>query len=194
MATQIHNSSPDTKILLRKQILEQTENPVVFDAFSGPGKMRDAVYSAVDWTGVDKDADSPDAIHADNRDILKAVSLDKYNFFDLDAFGCPWEQVWIISQRRSCLPLSLVITDGNRGGTACITPTIAAAGWSKQMADAIKVTSDTRHKYFCSKRGAEQTAQGLILAWYNRHYINTWVSTSSVNGKVWYFGLTLLPK
>lgn len=53
---------------------------------------------------------------ADNHRVLRLINLLHFNIFDLDAFGSPWEQAYIVSARRTLSPgerFGLVITDGS---------------------------------------------------------------------------------
>jgi len=108
------------KVAIRAKVLAEigAANARVFDAFAGEGHMHKAVWSqAYDYVGCDKlfIRDDRPAFVADNRRVLRAIDLSRYNLFDLDAYGSPWEQVCIIANRRKLKPgerLGLVITEG----------------------------------------------------------------------------------
>lgn len=91
----------------------------VFDAFAGPGEMYSAVWKdAKSYTGCDlrRQSDGRRMFVADNRRVMRAISLAPFNVFDLDAYGSPWEQAIIIADRRHVAAgelLGLVLTEGN---------------------------------------------------------------------------------
>lgn len=52
----------------------------------------------------------------DNRIALRSLDLSRFNIFDLDAFGSPWDQMLILAARRRWLPGetgAVVLTDGS---------------------------------------------------------------------------------
>jgi hypothetical protein len=107
----IHNGAAahQAKITLRERVLEMVKPAHVFDAYCGPtGEMWKAVWSkAASYTGCDTDYRPFDPRHrfvADNRTVMRSIDLHKYNVFDLDAFGEPWEQLLILSARRMWKP------------------------------------------------------------------------------------------
>ena len=59
--------------------------------------------------------DNRPAFVADNRRVLRALDLAAFNVLDLDSYGSPWEQAYIIARRRKLRPgerLGMVPTDG----------------------------------------------------------------------------------
>ena len=42
---------------------------------------------------------NPNVIMGDNRKAMKGMDLTVFDLIDLDAFGCPWEQLAIASER-----------------------------------------------------------------------------------------------
>jgi hypothetical protein len=117
------------KIKVRRNVLEEigAEGAHVFDAFAGEGEMYRSIWNeAKSYVGCDKQLFNDDrpAFQADNRRVLRAIDLTRYNIFDLDAHGSMWEQVYIIAVRRPVASdelLGLVITEGlglkmNMGG------------------------------------------------------------------------------
>jgi hypothetical protein len=113
-------SRRQAKLIIRQNVLAAigSEKASVFDAFAGEGHMHDAVWHAAKaYVGCDMRffPDDRVAFVADNRRVLRAVDLAAYNVFDLDAYGCPWEQVYIIASRRTMLPgerIGFVLTEG----------------------------------------------------------------------------------
>jgi len=91
----------------------------VFDAFAGTGEMFSAVWKdGAAYTGCDKRhiRDGRLMFCADNARVMRVIDLARFNLFDLDAYGSPWEQAIIIADRRRVAPgelLGLAITEGN---------------------------------------------------------------------------------
>jgi hypothetical protein len=91
----------------------------VFDAFAGQGGMYNAVWKqAASYVGCDKEVFSMDertAYVADNCRVMRNIALAPYNCFDFDAYGSPWEQVYILIKRRLVAPgeaVGLILTEG----------------------------------------------------------------------------------
>jgi hypothetical protein len=109
------------KVTIRRNVLESVgaDRAVVFDAFAGSGVMWSEVWQeAADYVGCDERwfQDSRCCYVADNRRVLRCADLARFNLFDLDAYGSPWEQAYILACRRPLAPgerIGLVITDGS---------------------------------------------------------------------------------
>jgi hypothetical protein len=118
----VDNAKPAlaAKIDIRRRIMAALcEPPRVFDAFAGAGHMHRAVWSdAPVYVGCDLkwSRDSRIAYVADNRRVMRAIDLQAFNLFDLDAYGSPWEQALILAARRGLLRpgerLGVALTDG----------------------------------------------------------------------------------
>jgi hypothetical protein len=117
------------KATVRQSVLAAigAEHAHVFDAFAGEGRMYRAVWhQAKSYVGCDKDLfmDERMAFVGDNRRVLRAIDLARFNIIDLDSYGGPWEQIYIIAARRALAAgerFGLVITEGtglkmNMGG------------------------------------------------------------------------------
>lgn len=110
----------NAKIAIRKRVLEEIgrDKARVFDAFAGEGLMYREVWSeASSYIGCDKLFFRDDRLcfAADNRRVLRALNLAPFNLFDLDAYGSPWEQMFIIAHRRRLMPderVGVVLTEG----------------------------------------------------------------------------------
>lgn len=107
-----------SKVDLRKRVLEAVGAPArVFDAFAGEGEMFRAVWrDATSYVGCDRRAfwDDRSAFVADNRRVLRAIDLQRFNIFDLDAYGSPWDQAIIVAARRHIAPterIGVVLTE-----------------------------------------------------------------------------------
>jgi hypothetical protein len=91
----------------------------VFDAFAGRGKFYRAVWREADsYTGCDLRyfPDERRCFVADNLRVMRAIDLSAFNIFDLDAYGSPWHQAFIIASRRKVKPGELIafaVTEGN---------------------------------------------------------------------------------
>lgn len=115
------NSARKTKTAIRTRVLEAigAEKARVFDAFAGAGVAYYTVWKrAAAYVGCDLKwyPDERQAYVADNRRILRMLDLGGFNIVDLDAFGSPWEQAYILSARRQLAPgetFGLVLTDGS---------------------------------------------------------------------------------
>ena len=110
------------KVSMRRNVLDAIgrDRARVFDAYAGPGAMYDgAWYEAAQYTGCDEEwfRDARRVFVADNQVVLRALDLDAFNIFDLDAFGSPWECATIIAARRKVQPgearQALCLTDGS---------------------------------------------------------------------------------
>ena len=107
------------KVTIRRHVLQALDGDThVFDAFAGEGHMHDAVWAdATSYIGCDMRffRDSRLAYVADNRRVLRSLDLRRFNIVDLDAYGSPWEQVYILASRRTLAPgerLGLILTEG----------------------------------------------------------------------------------
>jgi len=118
----VHNAprSLDAKLEIRKNVLEFVEPARVFDGFCGPvGEMWSRAWRAADdYVGCDQEwilSDQRKRFVGDVRDVLRAVDLQRWNVFDFDAFGSPWDAMVILAERRRWSPGEIgavVITDG----------------------------------------------------------------------------------
>jgi hypothetical protein len=117
------------KLTVRQNVLAAigAADAHVFDAFAGEGRMyREVWRQAASYVGCDTDLfmDERLAFVADNRRVLRAIDLGRFSIIDLDSYGSPWEQIYIIAARRALAAgdrLGLVITEGtglkmNMGG------------------------------------------------------------------------------
>lgn len=111
------NTDGGAKIEIRKTILAQIPEPSVLDCFAGEGKVWRACYQGLPYVGLDKKASSDDrkVLNIDNIKYLRSADLSRFNVFDLDAYGTPWQQFLIVLNRRSFTAgesVAIFLTDG----------------------------------------------------------------------------------
>ena len=117
------NSTPsanNAKAAVRQNVLDVmgADKCHVFDAFAGDGHLYRAVWAkAASCVGCDLKFynDERMAYVSDNRRVLRMIDLAPFNLFDLDSYGSPWEQLYIIAARRKLKPgeqLGLILTEG----------------------------------------------------------------------------------
>ena len=110
----VDNSSTALKAELRTRNLP--ESPAVLDLFCGTGQMYELAYKgrAVLYHGVDKEKihDPEICTLANNVAFIKQNSIDQYNVFDLDDYGTPWKQLYLILRKLNRPDVTIFITDG----------------------------------------------------------------------------------
>ena len=193
------NSHLAAKVALRRRLVGLlSAGPAavrVLETHAGEGRLRALCYGGLDVLSVDIRQDAPDAVHCDSRLLLRSKTLDiaRFTLVDIDAYGKPWEHVWLVSQRKQRVAgelFGLVMTSGDSGQLAARNSNLRRAGWSTQMAAALGVDAATSHKWFIGRRGAERKAQGFIAAWFTGWHVERWWSICGGKG-VWYFAVLL---
>jgi hypothetical protein len=118
-----HHNTPSAlpaKVNIRELVLAAVGEASVFDGFAGEGQLyRRVWHRAKNYVGCDLDwyRDERLLYVADSRRIMRAIDLGRFNVFDFDAYGSPWEHVVILCARRTVRPgerLGLVLTEGSR--------------------------------------------------------------------------------
>jgi hypothetical protein len=117
-------AAKQAKVELRKNVLDLVKPARVFDAYCGEGNMWRAVWKdAASYVGCDIIDWTPDVefrrFQADNRIVMRAIDLSPINVFDFDAYGSPWDLMWILLHRRQWAKNELgavVLTDGTSQG------------------------------------------------------------------------------
>ena len=75
-------------------MLEEVNAPAVLDLYCGNGTMFKEAYDGKvkNYFGIDKEKifDNNLCVLEDNRRWVAKNDISGYNFFDLDAYGCPW--------------------------------------------------------------------------------------------------------
>lgn len=116
--TDNHPIARAAKVEVRRNVMAEIGEAHVFEAFAGAGVMYDDVWrDAASYVGCDKRwfRNGRKVYVADNRRVLRAIDLQPYNIFDLDAYGAPWEQAIIIAARRGVKKgerIGFAITEG----------------------------------------------------------------------------------
>ena len=103
------------KVALRNHFLNLISRPAnVLECFAGAKReLYHACYESDNVTGLDiKSSDK--TIKIDNKKFIASADLKKYNFFDLDAYGSPYELLLNIFNRRSKIrgEFVVILTDG----------------------------------------------------------------------------------
>lgn len=110
----VDNSSTALKAELR--IRNLPESPAVLDLFCGAGQMYSAVYKgrAILYRGVDKEKihDPEICTLTNNVAFIQQNNIDQYNVFDLDDYGSPWKQLYLILRKLNRPDVTIFITDG----------------------------------------------------------------------------------
>lgn len=109
------NSHLRTKVRLRLELIEQLgrKNLYVLDAYAGQGLVwkeiqRQRPDLTITTVGIEKRKYvNPNVIMGDNRKAMKGMDLSVFDLIDLDAFGCPWEQLAIAAERAPQVPVVL---------------------------------------------------------------------------------------
>lgn len=109
------------KAQIRKNVIQEIgTSTVVLDLFAGEGEMYRAAYKGEvsDYVGCDLEWPRDDRLIyvCDNRRLLRAIDLGRFNVFDLDHYGSPWEHVMILAKRRPVASgerIGVVITEGS---------------------------------------------------------------------------------
>ncbi|NDE01743.1 MAG: hypothetical protein EBZ91_08330 [Gammaproteobacteria bacterium] len=109
------NSHLKTKVRLRTAAVLEIGKPKihVLDAFAGQGLVWKAVQRElpeveITTLGIEKKKYlAPDVIMGDNRKVMKGLDLTIFDLIDLDAFGCPWEQLAICAERAPEVPVAI---------------------------------------------------------------------------------------
>lgn len=163
----------------------------VFDAFAGTGVMfREVWHQAASCVGCDETefdiTDQRVAYVGDNRRIMRCLDLGAFNLFDFDAYGSPWEQVYLMSVRRKIAPgerIGMILTEGqgmkmNMGGMSTALSKVGGvrqylpgmgAGQQHIVDRAVMRTADVmgatieRHWQAISKHSSTVRYIGLVL-------------------------------
>jgi len=108
------NSMENEKAAMRAKYLP--ENASVLDCFCGNGEMYRRAYKdrVRYYHGLDKEKvhNSDICEILNNLTYIQRNSLDQYNVFDLDDYGSPWKQLYIIVKKIPPGEYTFFVTDG----------------------------------------------------------------------------------
>lgn len=108
------NSMPSAKATLRRRFLP--ENASVLDCFCGDGEMYRLAYAGriKSYLGLDMKRihDPKLCLLINNLSFLAKRNLSQFNVFDLDDYGSPWRQFYLILKREKPRPITIYMTDG----------------------------------------------------------------------------------
>lgn len=111
------NASYPAKREIRSIALSMHEVSNVLEVFCGAGMMyRDVWFNADSYTGIDKRKffDERETICGDSQKALRIIDLNKYNIFDIDAYGSPYNELdYIVRNIKIDTRKTFIITDGS---------------------------------------------------------------------------------
>lgn len=111
---QLDNSAIDLKIEMRRKYLPPGAR--VLDCFCGKGRVYEAVYrdKVKLYFGIDNEKIHSLALCSltDNLKYLASKDISEFNVFDLDAYGSPWKQMYMILKRSPQNEIVMFVTDG----------------------------------------------------------------------------------
>jgi hypothetical protein len=98
------------------RVIQGINNLSVLDIYCGAGEMYNAVWNkAKSYEGIDiKEFTDGRKLHiGDAPQILKKINIDKFDVFDIDAYGSPYECLLIILNKIKTRKIRhFIITDG----------------------------------------------------------------------------------
>lgn len=170
------NSHLSTKLRVRKAALERIgkDSVSVLDAFAG----QEVVWSAmrrlcpdihITTLGIDKAKYlNPAVIMGDNRKVMRGLNLAEFDLIDLDAFGCPWEQLSICAELAPKVPVVATHIIVTLGPTP--RPLLEAGGIPKEWTDRKVVPHALFNRWrwewwenYCAKLGYKEADYELHL-------------------------------
>ena len=180
-----------SKCQIRENVLAAIgpENASVLDLFAGSGAMWKAVWSkAGRYVACDERWfwDKRTSYVCDNRVLLRAIDLSPYNLVDLDAYGSPWDQIYILSRRRKIAKgerVGIVLTDGSSTKIKFGAMPLSMAALARVPADGAGVSKN------CNAI-LEQTLAGLAKDMASR-IVKRWEARGATGARVIYTGLVL---
>ena len=182
------------KVQVRENVLDEIsragiDGVHVFDAFAGDGEMWRQVWRKADsYVGCDMTwyRDERVVFAGDNRRVLRAIDLARFNIFDLDAWGSPWEQVMIIAARRRVAPgecIGVILTEGS-------AMKLKLGGYPA----ALRILSGLRGLPAGGARGRNELTDRAILSFCRRlkaRPIRRWQAIGKTGTPVVYIGLII---
>jgi len=108
------HTNPVLKAAIRTEFLPP--NAQVLDLFCGRGTMYDRVYqnNATGYVGIDRKRLRKEScfIQVNNQTYIKENDLNRFNVFDLDAYGCPWKLLLLLGPKLKQNEIIIFLTDG----------------------------------------------------------------------------------
>ena len=105
------NSNLEAKISLRNHFLEMIQNPNILEAFAGEHReLYHACYEDRQVTSLELKKVAG-TLTIDNKKFIASADISKYNFFDLDAYGSPYELMLNIMKKKTG-EYVIILTDG----------------------------------------------------------------------------------
>jgi hypothetical protein len=132
MAVKTDNASLDTKIAIRRWLLERMDitEARVLDTCCGLGKIWTAMEEHVtvrQWTRCDVQPRRAGVLALDATTALQKFPLDVYNVIDIDPYGEPWPAYQVALQRIT-QPTAVFLTRGHTGISGISILAATAAG------------------------------------------------------------------
>ncbi len=134
--TDNRTSAHGAKLEMRRAVLAAIGDCRVFEGFCGPraaGSMSEVWAGATLHTACDERYAWPDdrtRFVGDTPRVMRAIDLQAFNVFDLDAYGSPWAAMLILAARRTWTVGergAVVLTDGSGRKSKFGTPPHAVA-------------------------------------------------------------------
>jgi hypothetical protein len=195
LAPKVNNASAmhSIKAELRRRVLNNLGAPArVFDAFAGDGEMYRAVWREAEaYEGCDFKLirDRRVAFVGDNRRVLRAIDLQAFNVFDLDAYGSPWEQALIIAANRTVAAgqrIGFTISEGS-------ALKLKLGGMPNALRIIAGVTGDPAGLARESERFLDAALEGLARR-LKCETVQQWRATGKTGARMRYVGLILESK
>lgn len=108
------NSHVELKSHLRRRLLPKDAR--VLDLFCGRGEMYHGTYKGrvKEYRGVDKEKvhDTSLCTIDDNMAWVKTHDIERFNVFDLDDYGSPWDLIYLVMSKAKQKEIAMFVTDG----------------------------------------------------------------------------------
>lgn len=93
------------KVALRKAFLPSKKELLILDAYHAKGEIWDTIIHDIpdksfNIIGIDTHPYKKNTLKGDNRKYLTTLSLSTFDVIDLDAYGCPFDQLQILFDRQ----------------------------------------------------------------------------------------------
>lgn len=117
LGVKTNNAKTNAKSQLRREVFDAIKGERhTLEVFCGAGEMYQEVWKDSDsYLGIDKVKffDKRDTMCGDARKCIRRADIDRFNIFDIDAYGSPYEVLSDILQRiGKHKTIGFVLTDG----------------------------------------------------------------------------------